>query len=102
MDRRSHHRSRFTDRDAIDRKYFGGGRVNISPASNVQQRVDEKPKPPVVVALTRSVELKRAYKFRIYPLKVQAAELDEWARQLKRLYNLSHDQRLLSLQRNRT
>jgi len=51
--------------------------------------------------LPGSVELKRAYKFRLYPMKVQQAELSEWERQLRRLYNLAHEQRLAALLRYR-
>jgi transposase len=47
------------------------------------------------------VELRRAYKFRLYPTEAQAAELSEWERQLRRLYNLAHEQRLASLARFR-
>jgi transposase len=43
------------------------------------------------------VELHRAYKFRLYPTPAQVAELSEWERQLRRLYNLAHEQRLISL-----
>lgn len=46
------------------------------------------------------VELHRAYKFRLYPTQAQVAELAEWERQLRRLYNLAHEQRLLSLTRH--
>jgi putative transposase len=43
----------------------------------------------------------RAYKFRLYPTDVQAAELAEWERQLRRLYNLAQEQRLNALLRPR-
>jgi hypothetical protein len=46
------------------------------------------------------VELHRAYKFRLYPTPAQVAELSEWERQLRRLYNLAHEQRLVSLTRH--
>jgi transposase len=46
------------------------------------------------------VELHRAYKFRLYPTPAQVAELSEWERQLRRLYNLGHEQRLLTLTRH--
>lgn len=45
------------------------------------------------------VELHRAYKFRLYPTPAQVAELSEWERQLRRLYNLGHSQRLASMDR---
>lgn len=45
------------------------------------------------------VTVHRAFKFRLYPTPAQVAELSEWERQLRRLYNLGHEQRLLSLQR---
>jgi transposase len=54
-----------------------------------------------ILPSTARVELKRAYKFRLYPMAVQAAELEEWSRTLRRLYNLAHEQRLNSLRRNR-
>lgn len=41
----------------------------------------------------------RAFKFRLYPTEAQAAELAEWERQLRRLYNLAHEQRLAALAR---
>jgi putative transposase len=43
----------------------------------------------------------RAYRFRLYPMAAQAAELAEWSRQLRFLYNLAHEQRLLALARPR-
>jgi transposase len=46
------------------------------------------------------VELHRAYKFRLYPTPAQVAELAEWERQLRRLYNLAHSQRLAAMQRH--
>lgn len=46
-------------------------------------------------------QVHRAYKFRLYPTKVQDAELREWERQLRWLYNLAHEQRLNALQRPR-
>ena len=49
----------------------------------------------------KRVELKRAWKFRLYPLAHQAAELSEWDRQLKKLWNLAHEQRLAALSRRR-
>lgn len=49
---------------------------------------------------TASVEVRRAYRFRLYPTEVQAAELAEWERQLRRLYNLAHEQRLAALARS--
>jgi putative transposase len=45
--------------------------------------------------------VRRAYKFRLYPTEVQVAELCEWERQLRWLYNLAHEQRLLALSRPR-
>ena len=45
--------------------------------------------------------VRRAYKFRLYPTEVQVAELREWERQLRWLYNLAHEQRLLALARPR-
>jgi putative transposase len=45
--------------------------------------------------------VRRAYKFRLYPTEVQVAELNEWERQLRWLYNLAHEQRLLALSRPR-
>jgi transposase len=45
------------------------------------------------------VTLQRAYKFRLYPTLAQVAELAEWERQLRRLYNVAHEQRLHSLGR---
>ena len=45
--------------------------------------------------------LHRAYKFRLYPTGVQDAELREWERQLRFLYNLAHEQRLLAASRAR-
>jgi putative transposase len=50
---------------------------------------------------TQRVQLKRAFKFRLYPHKLQEAELSEWELQLKKLYNLAHEQRKNSLARNR-
>jgi len=52
-------------------------------------------------ASIKRVELKRAFKFRLYPLAVQEAELSEWERQLRKLYNLAHEQRRNSLLRHR-
>jgi len=49
--------------------------------------------------LPPKVELKRAYKFRIYPMQAQAAELSEWERQLRKLWNLAQEQRMASLHR---
>ena len=46
------------------------------------------------------VELHRAYKFRLYPTSAQIAELSEWERQLRRLWNFAQEQRLISLQRH--
>jgi transposase len=46
------------------------------------------------------VELHRAYKFRLYPTSAQVSELAEWERQLRRLYNLAHSQRLAAMQRH--
>jgi len=46
------------------------------------------------------VELHRAYKFRLYPTPAQVAELSECERQLRRLWNLSHEQRLMALGRH--
>ena len=43
----------------------------------------------------------RAFKFRLYPTEVQIAELREWERQLRWLYNLAHEQRLAGLSRLR-
>jgi len=43
----------------------------------------------------------RAYKFRLYPTEAQDAELCEWERQLRWLYNLAHEQRLAALSRPR-
>ena len=43
----------------------------------------------------------RAYKFRLYPTEAQSAELDEWMRQLKFLWNLAHEQRLMAISRPR-
>jgi putative transposase len=45
--------------------------------------------------------LHRAYKFRLYPTEVQDAELREWERQLRFLYNLAHEQRLMAANRSR-
>jgi putative transposase len=47
------------------------------------------------------IELKRARKFRLYPTKIQEAELAEWTVQLRRLWNLAHEQRMASLLRHR-
>jgi putative transposase len=47
------------------------------------------------------VALQRAYKFRLYPSEAQVAELSEWERQLRFLYNLAHEQRLMALSRPR-
>ena len=46
------------------------------------------------------IELQRAYKFRLYPTPAQVAELSEWERQLRRLWNMAHEQRLASLARH--
>jgi putative transposase len=46
-------------------------------------------------------QVRRAYKFRIYPTSVQEAELREWERQLRWLYNLAHEQRLMAFARPR-
>ena len=43
----------------------------------------------------------RAFKFRLYPTTAQDAELREYERQLRWLYNLAHEQRLLALGRPR-
>jgi len=48
-----------------------------------------------------SVLVSRAYRFRLYPTEVQDAELREWERQLKWLWNLGHEQRLLAMGRPR-
>lgn len=45
--------------------------------------------------------VRRAYRFRLYPTREQAAELAEWERQLRWLYNLGHEQRCLAMQRPR-
>jgi putative transposase len=47
------------------------------------------------------VTLHRAYKFRLYPTEAQEAELAEYERQLRWLWNLAHEQRLLAMQRPR-
>jgi putative transposase len=47
------------------------------------------------------VKVHRAYRFRLYPTAAQDAELREWERQLRWLYNLAHEQRLLALGRPR-
>lgn len=49
--------------------------------------------------LPPKVELKRAFKFRLYLMAAQAAELSEWERQLRKLWNLAHEQRMASLHR---
>lgn len=46
------------------------------------------------------VQVQRAYKFRLYPSAAQMAELSEWERQLRWLYNLAHEQRLLASARH--
>ncbi len=51
--------------------------------------------------LPPKVELKRAFKFRVYPMAAQAAELSEWERQLRKLWNLAQEQRMASLHRFR-
>jgi putative transposase len=43
----------------------------------------------------------RAFKFRLYPTEVQVAELAEWERQLRWLYNLCHEQRMMAASRSR-
>lgn len=43
----------------------------------------------------------RAFRFRLYPTPAQDAELREWERQLRWLYNLAHEQRLLGAARSR-
>jgi transposase len=53
----------------------------------------------VPLALADRIQLQRAYKFRIYPTAVQEAELSEWMRQLRFLWNLAHEQRLAALAR---
>jgi putative transposase len=45
--------------------------------------------------------LQRAFKLRLYPTPTQDAELREWERQLRWLYNLAHEQRLMALARPR-
>jgi IS605 OrfB family transposase len=45
--------------------------------------------------------LNRAFKFRLYPNPVQVAELSEYERQLRWLWNLAHEQRLLAQKRPR-
>jgi putative transposase len=45
--------------------------------------------------------INRAFRFRLYPTDAQDAELREWERQLRWLYNLAHEQRLLALGRPR-
>lgn len=47
------------------------------------------------------IELHRAYRFRLYPTSAQDAELSEWLRQLRWLYNLAQEQRLAALGRPR-
>jgi putative transposase len=46
-----------------------------------------------------TVTVSRAFKFRLYPTPAQDAELREWERQLRFLYNLGHEQRLATLGR---
>ena len=50
---------------------------------------------------TPQVVINRAYRVRLYPTPAQDAELREWERQLRFLYNLAHEQRLLALARPR-
>src|SRR5580693_9057644 len=52
----------------------------------------------VALALAGTV-LQRALKLRLYPTPAQDAELREWERQLRWLYNLAHEQRLAALAR---
>ena len=47
------------------------------------------------------ITLHRAFKFRLYPTSAQVAELSEYERQLRWLWNLAHEQRLLALKRSR-
>jgi transposase len=47
------------------------------------------------------VQVNRAFRFRLYPTEAQVAELSEWERQLRWLYNLAHEQRLAGLARHR-
>ena len=47
------------------------------------------------------VVVNRAFKFRLYPTSAQDAELREYERQLRFLYNLAHEQRLMALGRPR-
>jgi IS605 OrfB family transposase len=47
------------------------------------------------------VVVNRAFKFRLYPTSAQDAELRECERQLRFLYNLAHEQRLMALSRPR-
>lgn len=70
------------------------------PAARIAPNLPEEVREQLGFA-TKTVELKRAYKFRIYPMKAQAAELAEWDRQLKKLWNLAHEQRLAALSRHR-
>lgn len=52
--------------------------------------------------MAERVPMRRAYKFRLYPERAQAAELAEWERQLRWLYNLAQEQRLMALDRPRS
>lgn len=52
-------------------------------------------------ATATTTVVQRTYKFRVYPTPAQDAELREWERQLRWLYNLAQEQRLMALSRPR-
>lgn len=49
--------------------------------------------------MSTTVTVNRAFRFRLYPTAAQDAELREWERQLRWLYNLGHEQRVAALSR---
>lgn len=46
------------------------------------------------------IELRRARKYRLYPTAEQVSALLEWERQLRWIWNLAHEQRLMALDRS--